>query len=1173
MSLKFWLGGASSDKSRQLIRYILDDADKNPTTQYLYVAPEQYGLATQQELVFNSKNKGILNIDVLSFSRLAHRIIDEVGAYEGDVTTLDETGKSLLIGMIASANRKGLSVFADDLEKPGYTDRLKSVISEFMQYGISVDKAFEMADAAQNAGRGMLAGKLSDIALIYKEFKDYTKNRYTTVEETLDVVSALVPRSDTIKNSVIVFDGFTGFTPVQNKLIGVLMEYAREIHVALLYEDDNDCIQDQSSKQPPNDKKTKIKEHELFYLSKHTMDQLGRMADERRISIQDPYKSDKNAINNTCNPKNDIVYSKDDANAKLNNTSVRIYTGQNPDEEIRMTFSRIMELIQTKGYRYRDIAILTGDMDSYAYPIERELSRHGIPFFTDRTEPVMQNPFIEYIRSFLDILCDNYSQTSVFRFLKSGLAGFDDEMICKLENYCLAANIKGYKRWHEDFMMHTNAAGDDELAALNDIRERFAGKCDLFTAALTDGRMTAASRFSIRQFSTALYRLIEADGIEDKLKGASARFEETGNRKMQRIYDKIYAKIMDILDEMCELIPDEITDIRGFANLLDVGLNNIRIGLIPQGADYIQVGDLTRSRIGDIKALFIVGANDGVIPKIGGSGSLINDNDRQFLEEADNRLVLAPTSREDVYTQQLYIYMAVNRPKECLYVSYPRVSSGGKSLLPSYIIKKLMAENPSVTLETMPKLCGCYADETQAFDELTDLLDPVLSGRASAEQADRVKELLKYFLASGNYRKRLLNMIRSKMIIKGTEDDDTIGSVLAHAIYGRKIVSNITKLENYANCAYRYFLEHGLALSEREIFSFEARDVGNIFHDSMKEYSLLMQQNGCSWTGMDPKEQEGLMDAAVDKVMAKYRDEKLSSSARYAYMEHRIRNIMQKSAKIVSSQLEKGKFTPKYFEIDFDKMSAADSISIRLSDDEMMRLRGRIDRVDTYETEDGIYIRIIDYKSRQHSIDLAAVYEGRQLQLLVYLNAATEGIRRKNARDGKDIAVIPAGVLYYTIDDPMIAVSGPIGDDDLNKQVMKSLRLDGLVNSDVSVVKLMDDDPADSTVLPVKLSAKGTFAKSDPVIDKEGFDVLSGYVTKCIEKMGRRILDGNIAIPAPDGKERFTTPNCKYCPFRSICANKGKTFNDNAKDASGGDTADWIGRMKEQTEESDEDNT
>ncbi len=1143
--LKFWLGGASSDKSRRLNEYILKDAKEHPDRQYLVIVPEQFGLQTQRELVLGSDNHGILNIDVLSFTRFAHRISDEVGAYAADVTMLDDVGKSLLIGMIANEHKKELTVFASDLDKPGYIDRIKSIISEFMQYGITPEKAAEMAETAAKAGRGMLAGKLGDVALLYKEFKDYIKNRYTTVEETLDLVSGLIPASDTVKNSVIAFDGYTGFTPVQNKLIGVLMEYAKEVHVALLLED---CIQE-------NDSKDKIREHELFYLSKKTMSTLGRMADERHVIIEDPNNADKHAINNTRNSKDDIVYSKSDSTPKLNNTPVNhVFTGRNPNEEIQMVFTRITDLVRTYGYRYKDIAVLTGDLEGYRYPIEREFTRHDIPYFIDRTEPVLLNPFIEYIRAFLDIISDNYSISAVFRYLKSGLAGFEAGEVNMLENYCLAVNIKGHKAWHETFDAKTEAADAEKLLALNGIRKRFSDKCDLFTQNLSDKPVNAGSRFTVLQFCTALYKEIEADGIEDKLKAAAKSFEDAGDRKLCAEYGKIYIKIMNVLEQLCDLIGDEMTDIRGFSDLLDAGLDAIRIGVLPAGMDYVQVGDLTRSRIPDVKALFIVGANDGVIPKVASSGGIINENEREFLTGNDSGIALAPTAKEDIFTQQLYIYMAINKPTEHLFVSYSTLSAGGRSLLPSYIVKKILSEHADISVERRPELPERYTDEEEAFEELTRMIHPMIMGVLPPEKADRVRNIMRYFLDRDKYAQRLKRIAEQEILRTGAYMNDSIGSALAHAIYGKKINASITRLENYAKCAYSYFLKYGLSLKDREIFSFEAKDVGNIFHDSMKEYSEIMQKEGKSWRDIEDGEREVLMDRAVDAVLEKYRAGKLSSSARYAYMENRIRRIMRRSAEIVCEQVRKGSFEPKYFEIDFDTIKGDDTLSLKLSGDDMMRLYGRIDRVDTYEAENGIYIRIIDYKSSPHDIDLMAVYEGRQLQLLVYLNAAKEIVAKELQKEGKDLPVIPAGVLYYRMDDPMITAKGEISAQDLKKMIMKSLCLKGLVNKDVSVVKLMDSDISGaSTVLPVSLTQKGELRKNKSAVTADEFDILSDYVSRCIANMGNGILSGNIAIPEPDDDKRFTGPDCGFCPYSLICSGRGK------------------GKAVEEAEENDED--
>ncbi len=1157
MALKFWLGGVKSDKSRALIRHILDEADAHADRQYLVIVPEQFSLATQRELVLNSKNQGILNIDVLSFTRFAHRISDEVGSFESDVTMLDEMGKSLLIGMLANSLKDELTVFGSKLDKPGYTDRLKSAISEFMQYGISVEKTFEMAQGAKSAGRGLLSEKLHDIAILYKAFKDHISSRYTTVEELLDKVSALIPSSTTVRNSEIVFDGFTGFTPVQNKLLGVLMENAINVHVALLLED---CIQG-------NNADGQIREHELFYLSKSTMNNLGRMADERRILTEDPYNADKYALNNVRDLKCEIVYNDKKTAPKLNNTSVRIFAGQDPEEEIRMCHARIMDLIRSKDYRYKDIAILSGDLESYRHHIERILGQHDIPFFIDRTRPVLLNPFIEYIRSFIDVIADNYSISSVFSYLKSGLCDMSDENVNMLENYCLAVNIRGYKAWHTRFDMHTMAAAADELLILNNLREAVTAKFDGFLASLDPERsVNAGSCFSVREFATALYTLIESDGIEEKLKISAEAFELAGNREKSAEYGKIYAKIMDILDELCDLIPDEMTDIRGFGNLLDAGLDAIRIGVIPGGMDYIQVGDLTRSRIPDVKALFIVGANDGIIPNVSAGNGIINENEKEFLESLDDKLVLAPTAKEDVYTQRLYIYMATEKPSEYLFVSYARVSSSGKSLLPSYLIRKLRSENKDLHIERLSGPPQYYTDEKDAYEALINMLYPCVHTAVSKEESERVMSLLKYFHGNPLYADKLSRTVREMAQVKGKEGD-SIGSAIAHAIYGNRIVASITRLENYAKCAYRYFLEYGLSLKDREVFSFEAKDLGNIFHDSMKEYSLMMSENGSNWREMEDEKRHALMNSAVDRVIERYREEKLSASARYAYMENRIRRIMTRSADVVGEQIKRGEFTPKYFETDFDSM-ASDSLSIRLSDKDMVRLKGRIDRIDTCEKDDGIYVRVIDYKSSTHTMDLAAVYEGRQLQLLVYLKAAMEMEEAGNKN------IIPAGVLYYRIDDPLISTSDSLSDEQIKDMIVKKLCLKGLVNRDNNVPEMMDENIAtDSSVLSLSLKANGELKKNKQAVSGTDMEILTEYTGKQIRRMCSDILDGNIAIPVPDNKKRFTGSDCGYCPYVTICAEKGKITAPEGRSedrtASVMTNDDWIQLMKDSNETDD----
>ena len=1358
MALKFWLGGAAGDQSKKLLEYVLTDAGCNPKCQYLVVVPEQICLKTQKEYVTKSENKGILNIDILPFTRLAHRIGDEVGDERLSITTLDDMGKSLILQHLAAQYKDELSVLGDNIGKLGYIEKVKSLISEFMQYSVTSEQVYELAKTSNELGRGFLGAKLKDTAFLYEKFNEYIKDKYTTVEETLDKTAEIVHKSDTIKNSVIVFDGFTGFTPVQIKLIGKLMEYCVDIHVALIIEDDikaekrkcfdegkagkadnlninqdtvvslnenaaaDACIDiktdtnanvnantnantdtnanintnananananaadDSKCRSNYGDKhlldaciqkneekteKAEIKSHELFYLSRRTINQLERMADERRVKIENPYKAEKNAINNACNAENKIVYKGKTSEIRIEklNNSPEIFAGQNPYEEIRIVCGHIKRLIRNEGYRYKDIAIITGDIESYRMPLERELASHDIPYFIDKTQAVLVNPFSEFLRSLICVYTENYSRDAVFRFLKSGLVeeadcrmsiagenyrencggndekkdgrencGGNDEMkdgkenacqasfigsslitrdeISLLENYCIASGVRGYKKWHTRFVEETNTFDVDFVLEIEKIREKAVKTADIFAEKLLElsaenpqeiskiktaqpienksaekssaYRISPTKKYSVSALTRALYFTIEAVGIEDKLKNRAKEFGEAGNSDKQEEYSQIYVKVMNILDELCELISQEVVTLKEYGELLDAALSEIRIGILPKGLDYVQVGDLTRSRLDEPRALFIVGANDGVIPKASSKSGIINDADKEFLLGAKQELMLSPTQREDAYTQRLYLYMMMNAPSEHLYVSYAKVNSSGAAMAPSYIIKQLMSgyhiSRPGIISSE------CYdriEDISDAALEVSLGLHAVVTGEMKQPQADKIYELIRLLLENRTQSGSIISDRKTNAADVGAnirvseevekilrfkladfEVEDTIGKALADVLYGKHLVGSVTRLETFAACAYRYFLRYGLGLKEREEFSFAANDMGLIFHGTLLEYIRLMNKEGLDWFSISLADEERLVAAAVEKSIAAEHMAKLYTSPRSAYAVTRIRRIMTRTVDVLKDQLQRGDFRPKYFEVDFEKLGKLDCLNIKLSDDEYMKLKGRIDRVDIAENEDGIYVKIIDYKSSEKSIDLLAVYEGRQLQLLTYLSAAMEAEGRaeygeyraddidntemtgkeaqgedtdydEEALKIKNKRILPAGILYYHIDDPMVDDKGE-SDEEIKKSIMKKLRLKGLINSDGHVAELIDANlEGSSDVLGIARKKDGEFRVSKQLVSGNDFKVLSSYVNEKISEIGREILSGNIEIPKAGVKDRITGVDCAYCPYKSVCSSK-----------------------------------
>lgn len=1139
MALKFWLGGARSDKSHRLIEYVVEEAKKNPTVNYLVVAPEQYGLSTQREYVLATDNKGILNIDVLSFLRLAHRISDEVGSYDSTVVTLDDMGKNLILQLLSCEEKDSLEAFSENINKLGTVSKLKSMISEFMQYGIKPDKVDEMIASAKKEGKGLLASKLSDVNLLYRKFLSFIQDRYTTTEETLDRVSSIIYKSETIKNSVIIFDGFTGFTPVQNKLIAKLMEYAKDIHVALLKEDGSD----------------------IFALSNQTIDHLEKMAMERQVFVAPTYVGE------------DATEGKEQ----------RIIVGTNPEEEIGIVASKIRQLVVQGGYRYRDFAIVTGDLDSYRNATARIFEQEKIPFFIDKTQPMLLNPFVEFIRSLIAIYGENYSYEAMFRFLKSGLYSISREDIDRLDNYCLATGVKGSKSWHNIFTKTSKSIGADEVVACEQLRQTIISSLDMFSASLLgEGKViTAASKASVKEFTIALYKMIELNNIEEKLKEMADDFAKKGQRELANEYSQVYVKIMQILEEIVELIPDEKVDVRSFGEIINAGLDSIRIGIAPLGTDYVQVGDLIRSRLSDVKVLFLVGANEGIIPKVSSSSGVINEADREFLINNIEGLQIAPTAREDSFNQRLYLYMAMNKPKEILYLAYSKMTMSGQSMLPSYIVRKAIKENKDIEiLHLSGKVLDRIDSKEKAFSELSGLIVEILSGRASSDEVKLAKELITFFKGDIEYSNRLKSIIKDALVSEEMSDNNSIGKAVAHAIYGKRIIGSVTRLESYANCAYQYFLRYGLSLQDREIFSFEASDLGSIFHNSLAEYSNLIQEKGYSWLNVPEEARNKLMEDAVGSVIAKERDAALYSTARTSYMVNRIKRIMQRTAEIVTDQVKAGKFEPQYFELDFDKMGNLDSLSIKLSEEEEMRLKGRIDRVDTCEVDEGIYVKIIDYKSSGKSMDLAAVYEGRQLQLLVYLNAVMENEGKKTQKE-----ILPAGILYYHIEDPIIDGDGTDSEDNIKAQIMDKLKMTGLINGDDNgkAISLMDeslDIGGKSKVLKASRKKDGSLGASKDVVSGEDIELMGKYVQHKICSIGRDILDGNIAIPVVDGVTRFSEPKCEYCSYQSICVNRGIQLDDsNESDGQEGDfiehpptgeklkAEDYLRMMREEVED------
>mgnify|MGYP004560192115 FL=1 len=1108
MALQFYFGPSGSGKSKRLHQDVLHMAAKDPDCNFLFLVPDQFTMQTQTDLVKESPGGGIMNIDVLSFGRLTHRIFEETGY--GRKPVLDDTGKSLVLRKVASSVQEELPVLSGNLNKIGYIHEIKSAISEFKQYGLSVERVGELAEFSKS--RGTLYYKLKDLKTLYQAFDTYVAERFITTEDTLALLSRAVHESKIMKNSVVIFDGFTGFTPIQYRLIAELMELSRMVIVSVtLGEGENPY--------------RIMGEQELFYLSKKTVRDLQKWAQKRNVRQAEDVYLGKGGLPRFRESRELAHLEKQlfryplkpyEESQKDCIPAIQIREAMSPAGEVRGACILIKKLVLEQNYSYRDIAVVTGELETYGDFFEREAATYDIPVFIDRTRGILLNPFLEYIRSALRIVLQNFSYESVFHYLRSGLADFTMEETDLLENYILATGIKGRKKWGELFTRNATEQ-------INELRERLYGQM----TPLLQKQETASG------YVKALYEFIVAGRIQEKLLTFEEQFRADGEEERAKEYAQIYRLVMELLNQIEGLLREEAMTLQEFADILDSGFAEIEVGTIPGGVDRVIVGDMERTRLNQVKVLLFLGVNDGNIPRNANKGGIISDIDREFLKDSD--IELAPTPRQQMFTQRLYLYMNMTKPSERLYLSYARISSDGKTLRPSYLIDTVKALFPCAyqgnLMEGKESVTERIMGKKDALPYVAEELRERAQGRTGGMTDEEFFSLCRIYWEDTAFRSQMEKLLQAAY---EHYEHKPLGAMIARMVYGTVLENSVSRLERYAACAYAHFLQYGLNLKEREVFQLENTDLGNIYHEVLEVFSHRLKEHGYTWLDFPKEEGEQLLWEALENCSMQYGETILYSSARYQYMIERMYRILKRTIWALKKQLKSGKFLPEAFEMSFSRVENLDAVNITLSKEEKMKLRGRIDRLDTCEDEDHIYVKVIDYKSGNKKFDLAAVYYGLQLQLIVYMNVAAEMMKKSHP----DKEVVPAALLYYHVNDPMIKSEEELSPEQVNDQLLKELRMNGLVNDSEEVIGLLDGSFATkSSIIPVERKSDGSLSARSSVVNRQDYEVISNYVNQKMHQFGTEILQGNIEV---NPCEQGNTESCTYCTFREICAFDGK---------------------------------
>lgn len=1108
MALQFWFGASGSGKSTLLQKYITEQSKQHPKQEYFIIVPDQFTMQTQRQMVKMNPDGGILNIDVLSFGRLAHRIFGEVG--RDNRIVLDDTGKCLLLRKVAEQQKENIPVLAARLRHPGYVQEVKSVLSEFMQYGLRPEDVKELAVFAHS--KRPLSLKLEDLSVIYAAFLKECEERFLTKEEMLDLLRERLPLSDVIRRSVIVFDGFTGFTPIQNKVIAQLMSLAKDVIVTL----------EMDHRYSPY----RVEGEEfLFHLTRQTVFSLQKCAMERNVSLKEDVILDETPVKRFIkNPQMSHLernlFREDAQIYEGDNTSMKVMNASNIRRECQLMCEEMFNYIREQGYRYRDVAVVCGDMNRYEAPLRQQFEKYKIPYFMDTTRSMLTNPFVAFIRNGIAVLRHGFRYPDVFRFLRTGMMDFTLEEIDRLENYVRARGIKGYRAWSNPFAYpHKESAKDvSEFECLNEIRQRVAEVFGDLYQKSTEGVLPAKS------WCEMLYEFCVAQDMQKKLDRFADEFEAKGQLSEAVEYRQVYRLIMELFDQIAGLLGEDKLTLQEFSDILDAGFAEIRVRSLPMEVDLLVVGDIQRTRLKEIKALFFLGVNDGNIPQSTGNGGLISDMEREFLLESGREL--APTPASLMFMEHLYLYMNLTKPEDKLYLSYSSMEDDGTAMRPAYLIAELK--------KMFPQLQVCYDNGMSqilslqdAKEEIACMLNEYVSGNMNADRQKLFYALYADMAGREECKEWLQDMTDAAFLVY---KPNALSKSIAEKLYGKIMECSISSLEKFAACHYAHFLSYGLRLAEREEYGFANFDMGNVMHDILQSFGKMLDREGIEWSGISEEETERFVEAAVEEISAVYDGAILKEGAKNQYFITQLKRIVKRSIKTLQVQLKHGTFRPYAFEKEFHNIY---NIPGEGHTNSQVLLKGRIDRIDTCVQGDEMFVKVIDYKSGNRSFDINTLYYGVALQLTVYLGQAMKSLEAAYP----DKKILPGAMFYYRTVDPLLSAEKVFVREEAELEILKELTPKGAVSARAGVVEALDEGLQGKSVVAPVTTKDGAPKLSNSVFDPVMLNNMLDFAQQKTFELADWIMDGKIDI---NPMEISKTDACEYCEYKGACGFDGK---------------------------------
>lgn len=1111
MSLNIVLGKAKSGKSK----YIFECADEDIKSgiKPIIFVPSQTRVISEENYMKCLGLDGIIGVNITTISEFVSGIMKSLNLHFDD-NFISKFDKKIVLTQVVRENEDLFKVFKRVRNKQGFFEMLSIYMDIFRKENIDIEKISSL-----NLKNKSLENKLKEICKIYEKYLEKVDNKYI---DNVDEVDILFKNMQALKNifncSKVYFDGYNNFTKSEYKFIKLLLMIGIDIKITI--KTDIESIEDIES----------MNTSEIFEISNKTYVELMKLAALTGVNVDT-----KVLYNNYSSANKELIYLAD--NVFNGNTisgnfdfskSVFLNVYQSVYKEAESIAYNICKKIRN-GSKYSDFCIYTTDIDNYSSVFSRVFYEYNIPFYVDSKKSIEDTKLAQYILNILAIGISGINIENLIAILKLGFNDIKQEDIAYFENYIKEFNINNYTL-NKKFYLNNDRYNETiyDLDKLNEIRVNI---INIFS----DISPFLKEKMSVKEIINIIYNHLISKNI---LKKYESYFEGIQDKSYYvysiKIKEQVWEKICSVFDSICKIYGEEKIELGEFANLFKLAIKDVTLKTIPPTKDKVMLLDINVSKVDMKKYVYLVGVVEGVFPKKTEQDIFFNDYELENLSSLDIKFKETSLTKENM---GLYnIYEALTNVEKELYITMPSTDISSKStrkssfmiLVQNLTNLKLMGEVTSDDILDI-KYDDIYSKE-KAFEYMVCKIkyyEEMLNELENVDNVDieKVISIYNYFVNDKEYSK----------IIEYIKDDSNLSKESVEKIYKDTLKSSVYKLELFKSCPFSYYMKYVLNISKEKVFDITSMDTGSFMHDVLEKFSMYIFEKNIFWheiikdeNNLKEEYKDLLFEIITDMLDNKFKKQK--ESVKYTIYKQKLTNTLKKVMVLIARGFNQSEFVPYGYELEFKDNSDLLPIEIKLDNNKSMKVVGKIDRIDTFEDDEKIYARVVDYKSSGKTITVDKIKDGISLQLITYLIAFVDSKNKlKNIiKNDNNKPVIPTATLYFDLSDKLLNLKDYTCDDSIiQKEIIKRLRMNGLFLKDVKILEKMDNKVNDSDKKLIDVSPNRASKK---LLDESEFENLCEEVKTILKDIGNEMIKGTVRI-LPSKKSK----PCEYCDFSNVC--------------------------------------